>query len=218
MTLASDRKGPNLAGKLRASALVAGLALFAASLASPGVVYKADTRSNPKASDCGFAVRDGVMCESFSFGGGGMTTCELVNGSASGRTFVDKQKILDYCKGWDAPIAAQDFGYHILLMGPLGVFLGVFAWFANPLILLALLLSNFRKRLISMIFAVAAVALGLQAYGFRAAPFNESSMDPSNLNYVDHLGYGFYLWMAALVLFAASCFATRRSPYLPSRP
>ena len=147
-----------------------------------------------------------------------MTTCELVNGSASGKTFVDKQKILDYCKGWDVPIASQDSGFHILLMGPLGVFLGMFAWFANPLMLLALLLSTFRKRRTSMAIAVAAIALGLQAYAFRAVPFSEASMDPSNLNHVDHLGYGFYLWMAALVAFAASCFATRRSPYLPSRP
>ena len=90
--------------------------------------------------------------------------CELVNGPTPGRTFVDKQKILDYCKGWDMAFGAKENGYSILLLGFLGVLLGVFAWFANPLMLLALVLSAFRKRLAAVTVAVAAIALGLQAY------------------------------------------------------
>ena len=111
----SDR--PHVSHEAWQFAFFAGLLLFAASLASPGIVYKPDPRSNPKASDCGFAVRGGVMCNSFSFGRGGSTVCEPVNGPTPGRTFVDKQKILDYCKGWDMAFGAKEYGYSILLLG-----------------------------------------------------------------------------------------------------
>ena len=135
-----------------------------------------------------------------------MTRCERVEGKAPGKTFVEKQKILDYCKGWDTPVAEREYGYKILLIGFFGVFVGVFAWFANPLIILALLLSKFKKRLASIIVSILAIALGLQSYTLKAVPFNESSMEPRNLNFVDHLGCGFYLWMGSLVAFSAYCF------------
>ena len=56
-------------------------------------------------------------------------------------------------------------------MGYLGVFVGMFAWFANPLMLLAVLLSARKKRLASMILSVAALALALQSFMFEAVPF-----------------------------------------------
>lgn len=146
------------------------------------------------------------MCESFSFGRPGLTSCELVEGKTSGRTFVDKRKILEYCEGWGSPVAASDYGFGILLMGFLGVFVGVFAWFANPLMLLALVLAMSRKRLAAMILSVSSIALGLQSYMLEAVPFNESSTDPSNLNLVDHLGPGFYLWMGSLLMLSVYCF------------
>ena len=191
--------------KLRRRILIAGLGLFVAALFSPGIVFKPDVRSNPKYSECAFAVQDNVMCESFSFGGPGLMTCGVVEGKTSGKTFVDKRKILDYCKGWDSPVAASDYGYNILLTGFLGVLVGVFAWFANPLMLLALLLSTFKKRVASLVLAVFSIALGLQSYMLEAVPFNESSMHPDNLNFVDHLGRGFYLWMGSLVTFSVYC-------------
>ena len=66
--------------KFTTCALIAGLALFVAALLSPAIVFKPDARSNPKRSGCAFAVKDNVMCESFSFGGPGMTTCGVVDG------------------------------------------------------------------------------------------------------------------------------------------
>jgi hypothetical protein len=146
------------------------------------------------------------MCESFSFGGFGMTSCELMEGKTSGKTFVDKQKILDYCRGWDAPVASLEYGYHILLLGFLGVFIGMFAWYANPLMLLALVLSKFKKRLAAVIVSISSIILALQSYALKAIPFNESSMDARNLNFVDHLGFGFYLWMGSLIVFSGYCF------------
>lgn len=133
-------------------------------------------------------------------------SCEVVAGNKSGRTFVDKGKILEYCKGWELPVVDSYYGYRVLLTGLLGVFVGVFAWFATPLMFLAVLLSIFNKRLAAMILSVAAAVLGLQSFMLESVPFNESSMDPGNLNFVDHLGAGFYLWMASLVTFSAYCF------------
>lgn len=193
-------------GKSKKYILFIGWGLFAAALFFPGIVFKPDARSNPKAGECAFAVQDNVLCDSFAFGGLAMTRCERVEGKTAGKTFVNKQKILDYCKGWDAPVASSNYGYNILLLGALGVFVGVFAWFANPLILLALLLAKFKKRLASIILAVSSVALGLQSYALKAVPFNESSMDSRNLQFVDHLGPGFYLWMGSLVIFSFYCF------------
>lgn len=202
--------------KRRLHVLIAGLGLFVGALSFPAIIFKADARSNPKRGECAFAVKDNVMCESFAFGGPGLTSCGRVERPASGKTFIDKGKILDYCKGWDAPVAGSYYGYGILLMGFLGAFVGVFAWFANPLMLLAVLLSMFKKRLASMILSVAAMALGLQSYMLEAVPFNESSMDPGNLNLVDHLGLGFYLWMGSLVTFSVYCFL-KDSAGLPAR-
>lgn len=195
-----------VAGNLRLYVLIAGLALYAAALAFPAIIYKPDPRSNPKRSECGFAVTDDVMCQSFSFGGPGPTLCQRVEGNTSGKTFVDKGKILEYCKGWDLPVAGSLYGYEILPMGVLGVLLGVFAWFANLLTLLAVVLSAFGKRLAAMILSVGSVALGLQSFALDAVPFSEASMKPDNLNIVDRLGPGFYLWMASLVVFAVYCF------------
>jgi hypothetical protein len=203
--------------KFKKYILIVGFGLFVGALFSPGIIFKPDARSNPKVDKCSFAVQDNVMCDSFSFGGLAMTRCERVEGKTSGKTFVDKQKILDYCKGWDAPVASSDYGYHILLMGFLGVFVGVFAWYANPLMALALLLSKFKKRLASTILSIFSIALGLQSYALKAVPFNESSMDPRNLNFVDHLGRGFYLWMASLVVLSAYCFLKTEDDVLPSK-
>src|SRR5215208_3780501 len=193
-----------VAGNLRLYVLIAGLALYVAALSFPAIIFKPDPRSNPKSGECGFAVKDDVMCESFAFGGAGSTLCQ--RGNTPGKAFVDKRRILDYCQGWDLPVAGSLYGYQILAMGVLGVLVGIFAWFANLLTLLAVVLSAIGKRLAAMILSVSSVALGLQSLALDAVPFNEGSMKPENLNVVDHLGLGFHLWMCALVVFAAYCF------------
>ena len=193
--------------QLRKYILISGLVLFIAALCFPSIGYKPDKRSNPKLDECSFAVQYNVMCESFAFGGFGMSQCGVVDAKASGKTYVDKQKILDYCQGWNEPVAGVSYGFSVLLLGALGIFVGVFAWFANPLMLLALLLAKLRKRVAAIIFSI---ALALNSFALKAIPFNESSMDPSNLNYVDHFGLGFYLWMASLVMFSGYCFLKRK--------
>jgi hypothetical protein len=57
-----------------------------------------------------------------------------------------------------------------------------------------------------LILSILSIVFGLQSYALKAVPFNESSMDASNLHFVDHLGPGFYFWMASLVVLSAYCF------------
>jgi len=199
-----------VAGNLRLYVVIAAVALYAGALAAPAIIFKPDARSNPKQGECGFAVKDNVSCEAFRFGGSGSIVCQLSEFNKPGKTYVDKGKILDYCKDWDLPVADSYYGYQVLPMGILGIFLGMFAWFANPLMLAAGLLSAFGKRVVAMILSVSSVALGLQSYALDAVPFNEGSMKADNLNFVDHLGPGFYLWMGSLVVLAVYCFLKKR--------
>jgi hypothetical protein len=111
-----------VAGNLRLYVLIAGLALYLAALFFPAIVFKPDPRSNPKLGECGFAVKDNVLCEAFAFGGSGSTLCQRVEGNASGKSFVERRRILEYCKGWDLPVAGTLYGYQILPMGVLGFF------------------------------------------------------------------------------------------------
>jgi hypothetical protein len=193
---------------LRHAALIAGLALFVAALSVPAILFKPDARSNPKLSECGFAVQEGVLCEHFAFGGGGMTSCGRGE-RPPGTTFVDRQRILEYCKDKDLPVASVLYGYEVVLMGVLAGLIGVFAWFANPLMLVAVVLAAFGKRAVAMVLSVAAVGLALQSYALHGVPFSEASVSPENLNLVDRMGLGFYLWMASLLAFAAYCFLRR---------
>lgn len=184
--------------------LIAGLALYVAALFVPAVVFKPDVRSNPKYGECASGF-EGRSCEAFTFGRGGSIVCEPTE---AGKTYIDKAKILEYCKGWDTPIASSMDGYEMLLMGWAAVLLGMLAWLANPLMLMAVLLSAFGVHLVSRILSGLAVAVALQSYLFEGVPFTGGSVDAENR--VDYLGLGFYLWMASLVLFAAYCFLKKK--------
>src|SRR5262245_23339674 len=107
---------------------MAGFVLFASALAVPAIIFKPDTWSNPKRFECQFTVEDDVQCEAFRFGGQGNHSCGRVGAHPSGRAFVDKAKILEYCKGWDLPVGGSLHGYQILLTGIVGPYLGTFAW------------------------------------------------------------------------------------------
>lgn len=88
----------------------------------------------------------------------------------------------------------------MLLYGPWGVVFGLFGWFANPLLGLAIL-SRRRPRLrwLSLLFSVAALYLGLASLGLERLPDNNSYKFLD----VSHFGPGYYLWLLALVSFCA---------------
>jgi hypothetical protein len=139
-----------------------------------------------------------------------MTSCERVDAQTAAKSFVDRQKVLAYCKGRDLPVAAMDYGYEILLMGLLGALVGCSP--GSPIPCAPGSPAGRAQKTPHLIFlVVASVAIGLQSYMLKAVPFNESSIDAANLDLVDHLSYGFYLWTASLVVFAAYCFVKAKA-------
>ncbi|MEE9310514.1 MAG: hypothetical protein V3U64_05785 [Cocleimonas sp.] len=87
-------------------------------------------------------------------------------------------------------------GAWILLIGWLGIIIFQFAWFANPLNLLALLLLTNRPKIAFLLSSIALI-LASQALIFSEIPtsFSESKI------YIQELGLGFYCWYAAHVMF-----------------
>jgi hypothetical protein len=191
--------------------LIAGLALYAAALVAPAIIYKPDVRSNPKYGVCVSTVKDNVNCEAFPFRGDGSLICD--EDAKPDKTYIDKAKILDYCKGWDVPMARSSYGYELLLMGWVVILDGTLAWLANPLMLIAVSISGLgTNRAAAKILSVLAIVLGLQSYAFDGVPFTGGSSAADNLNSLDRLGLGFYLWMASLLAFAAYCFLKKPTP------
>ena len=89
------------------------------------------------------------------------------------------------------------YGYFILGFGWLGMVHGVFAWFANPLFLLALIRARVEKPKTILVTASAAFILGLTAFMLRSIP-NLDTEGPD----VDHLSIGYYVWMTSIALLA----------------
>ncbi|MRW93546.1 hypothetical protein GJ699_26495 [Duganella sp. FT80W] len=83
-------------------------------------------------------------------------------------------------------------GILILLTGPLGVLIGVFGWFANPLFGLSLLLSK-RQSALSMLLAFAGLMLALFAVKLTAIPY-----DDGEGQFIE-FGFGYYLWLTSFV-------------------
>ena len=102
----------------------------------------------------------------------------------------------------------------MLLYGPWGIAFGLFGWFANPLLGLALMLRR-RLRRLSLLLGAWALYLGLASAGLERLPDNQSYAFQD----VTALGVGYYLWVLALVTFCAGqswcCWQARRGQALP---
>lgn len=102
----------------------------------------------------------------------------------------------------------------MLLYGPWGVPFGLFQWFANPLLALAILAHRRFRRL--------ALSLGLAALYLAATSLGIERL-PDNLSYEFHdltgFGAGFYLWLLAILAFclgqAWQCWKARRADDVP---
>ncbi|MCE1114837.1 MULTISPECIES: hypothetical protein [Pseudomonas] len=84
----------------------------------------------------------------------------------------------------------------MLLYGPWGIPFGLYQWFANPLLALAVLAHRRFRRL--------ALACGLLALYLAASSFAVERL-PDNQSYAFHdlsgFGAGFYLWLLAILVF-----------------
>jgi hypothetical protein len=102
----------------------------------------------------------------------------------------------------DGPFDEVRYGYEILAIGRLGLFIGQMAWYANLLLPAILLANHFRRYQVSASLAAIASAVGLQALMVSRLPRNEAGV---NDLVVDHLGSGFYLWDISFMLILAYC-------------
>lgn len=86
----------------------------------------------------------------------------------------------------------------MLIYGPWGVVFGMFGWFANPLLGLALLLRR-RFRWPSLVIAGWALYLALASWNLDRLPNNRS------YDFFDVTGFaaGYYLWVLAIAAFCA---------------
>jgi hypothetical protein len=108
--------------------------------------------------------------------------------------------------GFMAILAAGiGFGIHTLAIGWLGIFAGVFAWYANPLWALGLICSAFRKRIPAMIFGVLALPIALTVFTDigRQIPADEGNATKTA---IVRLLPGAYLWLASLVALPFAAF------------
>ncbi|MEH6454926.1 MAG: hypothetical protein V7749_01260 [Cocleimonas sp.] len=93
--------------------------------------------------------------------------------------------------------SAEDiYGYWVLITGWIGAIFIQFAWYANPLNLLALLLARDKPRT-ALLLSFAALTLASGAFIFYEIPtgFNYEKV------FIKELGLGFYIWYAAQVFF-----------------
>jgi hypothetical protein len=96
-------------------------------------------------------------------------------------------------------------GIYILWNGWMGPLVGEFAWYANPLFLLAAWLILRDRVNPARICAFLSLALGLTSFFAKEWWFNEGSGTP-----IQSLDLGFYVWLLSLTLMAmASLFRTR---------
>lgn len=92
-------------------------------------------------------------------------------------------------------------GYWVLTIGWIGLVIFQFAWFANPLNLLAFLLLSQQPR-VSLLLSFLAFLLASQTFSFAEIPIglNQDKI------YIKELGLGFYFWYLAQGLFLISIF------------
>ncbi|MGK0271971.1 MAG: hypothetical protein ACI88H_002637 [Cocleimonas sp.] len=94
------------------------------------------------------------------------------------------------------------YGYWVLLIGWLGMIFIQFSWYANPLNLLALLITT-KKPITALLLSILALLLASSTTLFYEIPIG--------LNYekvfIKEFGIGFYVWYGAQVffLFALLC-------------
>lgn len=96
-------------------------------------------------------------------------------------------------------------GVDILVTGWMGLLVLDPRWYANPLVLVALLATLFGRHPIATRCAISA---SLLAIGSFVLPIRYYFKENSG-TLVDHLGIGAYLWLAAILLFTYICLLRR---------
>jgi len=102
----------------------------------------------------------------------------------------------------------------MLLYGPWGMPFGLYQWFANPLLAVAIL-AHRRFRRLALACGVAALYLAASSFGIDRLP------DSQSYAFHDRTGFGagFYLWLTAMGVFCAGqawhCWKARSADDMP---
>jgi len=104
-------------------------------------------------------------------------------------------------------------GLLVLILGWIGIFQGVVAWFANPAWLVAVILLFGSKFKASAVWAVATICLALTSFFLNAIAANEGGGEI----HIQTMGCGFYVWLLSfLVLLIGTQYGCATQPPNPA--
>ncbi|HDS1736105.1 hypothetical protein [Pseudomonas sp. BP8] len=102
----------------------------------------------------------------------------------------------------------------MLIYGPWGVPFGLYQWFANPLLAVAVL-AHRRFRRLALVLGLAALYLAASSFAIDRLPDNRSYAFQDLIGF----GAGFYLWLAAIGVFCVGqgwwCWKARSASDMP---
>jgi len=103
------------------------------------------------------------------------------------------------------------WGAGALLMGCLGIFAGIGAWYANPFCFIGMVLGFFRKGVLAAIAGIIAIAIAANTFSVlgRVLPADEGDVNHMT---VVRLLPGCYVWMASLVVLPLAALFRRAKP------
>jgi hypothetical protein len=104
---------------------------------------------------------------------------------------------------------AWSASWGLLLIGWMGIYFGVFAWLANPLLVLSWMLCVRGKHGAALIVSTAAVLFALSFLLHRTIVADEAPTYKAVTGY----GLGYWLWLASMLIMAAGALGL----YLASR-
>ena len=92
------------------------------------------------------------------------------------------------------------FGGWVFILGWMGIIVFQFAWYANPLNILALLIFESQPRL-SVLLSLLALVIASEAFLFKEIPTGLFTGIHSEKMFIKELGLGFYSWYLSQILF-----------------
>ncbi len=112
----------------------------------------------------------------------------------------------------------QDFssesGLRILFWGWMGVFVGVFGWFANVFYALAILLFLLGKKKFAFVISILGALVAFDSFRLRYMYYGDASGTPFQSAYdITGYGVGFYFWMIAMLLLPIGIYFSKDLTY-----
>ena len=91
-------------------------------------------------------------------------------------------------------------GGWVFILGWMGILVFQFAWYANPLNVLALLIFESQPRL-AVLLSLLALVIASEAFSFQEIPTGLFTGIHSDKMFIKELGLGFYSWYLSQILF-----------------